>query len=63
MEASWFKSDHSSGLTGELPIVIFCSFGRANVTDGLQQSVMVNHDALISVANSNDSLAFHGARR
>ena len=41
MEPSWFKSDRSIGLTGELPIVVFLSFGRGNVTDGLQQSVMV----------------------
>ena len=41
MEASWFKSERSSGLTGDLPIVVFLSFGRGNVTDGLQQSVMV----------------------
>lgn len=41
MEPSWFKSDRSIGLTGELPIVVFLSIGVGNVTDGIQQSVMV----------------------
>ena len=40
MEVSWFESDRSSGLTDELPIVVFLSFGRGNVTDGLQQAVV-----------------------
>ena len=41
MEDSWFKSYRSRDLTGELPIVIFFNFGWGNVTDGLQQSVVV----------------------
>ena len=40
MEAGWFKSDRSGGLTGELPMVIFFSFGRRDVADWPQQSVV-----------------------
>jgi hypothetical protein len=42
MKAGWFKSFRCGGLTGELPIVIFFGFGRGNVADGLQQSVVVD---------------------
>ena len=42
MEAVWFKSGpHRGGLTGELPVVVCLSFCRRDVSDGLQQSVMV----------------------
>ena len=42
MDAVWFKSGHRrGGLTGEMAVVVCLSLGGRDVSDGRQQSVMM----------------------
>lgn len=41
MESSWVKSFRCCGLTGNLPIVVFFSFGMRNISSRFEQPVVV----------------------
>ena len=63
MEARWVKSNRYDGLTGQLPMVIFFSFGRGNISDGLKQSVVVKLGHPFKRSKFKGFFGFQGALR
>ena len=49
MEAGWFKLDLYRGLFCLLSIIIFLGLSRWNITDGLEQTLMVESIKLVTL--------------